>query len=379
MKAERKRMSKTIGILTAGSDCPGLNAAIRAVGKAAKAEGMNVIGFLDGFQGLVNDQALPLEGEMLSGILTKGGTILGTSREMPHAYTAESGVIDRTADAVDVYHRHHLDALVCLGGRETQESALHLTRQGLNVLTLPKGVDNDLPETDVSLGCDTAMGIAAEAIDRLHSTAHSHHRIIIVEVTGRTSGWLTVGAGITGGADIILIPELPYQLDKIIAAIQQRNQAGKHFSIIAVAEGAMSQDQADFITRIHEMNERHHTGDERERVKEQLERLQMDYRDNTSMLANRLEQTTNWQTRITILGYLLRGGIPSIGDRILATQLGTVCVRWITEGKSGVMVAMQKSEVTPVPLENIVGQRKPLSLTHPWIISARQVGTSFGV
>lgn len=372
-------MSKNIGILTAGSDCPGLNAAIRAVGKAAKAEGMNVIGFLDGFQGLINDQSQPLEGGMLSGILTKGGTILGTSREMPHVYNGENGVEDRTADAVAVYQRHNLDALVCLGGRETLESALHLTQQGLNVLTLPKGVANDIPETDVSIGCDTALGIAAEAIDRLHSTAHSHHRIIIVEVTGRTSGWLTVGAGVTGGADIILIPEIPYQLETITAAIQERNKEGKHFSIIAVAEGAISQDQADFITRIHKTNERNRTGEDRDQVNVQLDRLQSHYRDNTSMLANRLEQTTDWQTRITILGYLLRGGIPSTGDRMLATLLGTACVQWLVEGRSGVMVAMQKGEITPVPLDKIVGRQKPLSLSHPWIASARRVGTNFGV
>ncbi len=238
-------MSKTIGILTAGGDSPGLNAAIRGVGKAAiGVYGMHVIGFRDGFRGLMENRSVALDRGQLSGILTVGGTILGTSRDKPHKMTVGQQTLDMTDVIVENYHNHHLDALVCLGGGGTQKNAYRLHKQGLNIVTLPKTIDNDVAMTDVTFGFDTALGIATEAIDRLHSTAHSHHRIIVVEVMGHNAGWLALGAGIAGGADVILIPEIPYDIEAVAESIRQRHRTGSSFSIVAVSEGAMPRERA---------------------------------------------------------------------------------------------------------------------------------------
>jgi 6-phosphofructokinase len=373
-------MTKIIGILTAGSDSPGLNAAIRAIGKSTTGSfGMRIIGFQDGFLGLINDLTVPLEGNALSGILTLGGTILGTSRDKPFSVMTDGKPKDMTATVVDTYHRHNLDALVCIGGRETQESAFHLASQtDLNVISLPKAVDNDIAGTDSAIGFDTALSIATEAIDRLHSTAHSHHRIILVEIMGARAGWLTLGAGIASGADVIAIPEIPYNAEKISAAIKQREQAGKRYSIIAVSEGAKSRETADFFEHSMEVNQRIRQGSDQQKVATLLERIEDQMIGNTVHLANRLEQFTGLETRITILGHLLRGGTPSSGDRMLATQLGTACARCIHEGNFGMMLSVQGGKIVPVPLSENSGAHKPLPLDHPWIESARQVGTSLG-
>jgi ATP-dependent phosphofructokinase / diphosphate-dependent phosphofructokinase len=241
-------MTQYIGILTAGGDSPGLNAAIRGVGKAGmNAYGMQIIGFRDGFRGLMENRTVSLDGAALSGILTLGGTILGTSRDKPQKMPIGSKTMDMTDVMVETYHNHHLDVLVCLGGGGTQKNAFHLMKNGLNIITLPKTIDNDVAMTDITFGYDTALTIATEAIDRLHSTAHSHHRIIVVEVMGHNAGWLALGAGIAGGADVILIPEIPYSVEKVAASIRQRVRDGKGFSIVAVSEGAMPQDLADKI------------------------------------------------------------------------------------------------------------------------------------
>jgi ATP-dependent phosphofructokinase / diphosphate-dependent phosphofructokinase len=238
---KKSKMNKHIGILTAGGDSPGLNAAIRGIGKTAIGiYDMHVLGFMDGFRGLMENRMIRLDGETLSGILTLGGTILGTSRDKPNKMQVGGKVMDMTEVIVENYHKHHLDALVCIGGGGTQKNAYHLMQHGLNVITLPKTIDNDVYGTDVTFGFDTAMGIAVEAIDRLHSTAYSHHRIIIVEIMGHNTGWLTLGSGVSGGADVILIPEIPYDIEVVAESILQRERAGKHFSIIAVAEGAIS-------------------------------------------------------------------------------------------------------------------------------------------
>ena len=208
---------------------------------------MELVGFRDGFRGLVHDRTMPLESKMLSGILTSGGTILGTSRDKPHQMEIGGEIRDMTGAILDTYRRHHLDALVCIGGGGTQKNALRLKQAGLNVVTLPKTIDNDIARTDVSIGFDTALGIATEAIDRLHSTATSHNRIIVVEVMGHRAGWLALGAGIAGGADVILIPEIPYDPERVAEAIRDRARAGKRFSIVVVAEGAMSADDARLV------------------------------------------------------------------------------------------------------------------------------------
>ena len=240
-----KPKTKRIGILTAGGDSPGLNAAIRGVGKTALGfYGMEIIGFRDGFRGLVEDRRLKLDKTTLAGILTVGGTILGTSRDKPHRMLIDGRTRDMTDVIVKNYRKHKLDCLVCLGGGGTQKSALRLHQAGLNVITLPTTIDNDVAMTDSTFGFATALDIATEAIDRLHSTAHSHHRIIIAEIMGHRAGWLTLGAGIAGGADVILIPEIPYRVEKIAEAIRRRSRVGTNFSIVAVAEGAMSVEDA---------------------------------------------------------------------------------------------------------------------------------------
>jgi 6-phosphofructokinase 1 len=372
-------MAKRIGMLTAGSDCPGLNAAIRGFGKAARnTYGMKLVGFRDGFRGMLQDHAVDLGGDALSNILTAGGTILGTSRDVPHAIKEDGKIIDKRNEIVDVYHKHKLDALLCIGGRETQDAASRLKQAGLNVLTLPKSADNDVSMTDTTIGFDTAKNIATEAIDRLHSTANSNHRIIIVEIMGREVGWLTLGAGIAAGADVILIPEIPYNIEKISNAILERNQAGKMFSIVAVAEGANSSELVAFFERSMKINRQVHENQALEVSKERMAELKKKYTGQTLLLANRLEETTGIESRITILGYLLRGGAPSARDRVLATHLGTLAADLIADGKFGVMVAYQNGQSVCVSLEDVAGHEKPVPSDHPWIIAARHVGTVLG-
>jgi ATP-dependent phosphofructokinase / diphosphate-dependent phosphofructokinase len=372
-------MIKKVGILTAGSDCPGLNAAIRGFGKTAKNKyDMELIGFRDGFRGLLTNNTVDLGGDALSNILTAGGTILGTSRDEPHQIVENGQVIDKTSEAVAVYKENQLDALVCIGGRETMVAAYHLQEAGLNVVTLPKSAVNDVPLTDRTIGFDTAKMIATEAIDRLHSTANSTHRIIIVELMGRDVGWLTLAAGIAAGADVILIPEIPYDINKITQAILARNQAGKMFSIVAVAEGAHSSELMAFIDRSMKIN-RHLRKDETiEKGKARKAELKNKYSGETLMLANRLEKNTGIESRITILGYLLRGGSPSAGDRVLATQLATRTAELVAEGQFGVMVGIQDGKTACVPIEAVNQEEKPVPLDHPWLISARHVGTVLG-
>ncbi len=350
-----------IGVLTAGGDCPGLNAAIRAVGKAAHSLDMGVIGFLDGFRGLVENRTTPLEMNRLSGILTLGGTILGTSRDKPHRMSVASmGTMDMTPLAINNYNRLHLDALVCMGGGGTQKNAYRLLKSGLNIITLPKTIDNDVACTDITFGFDTAMSIAAEAIDRLHTTADSHHRVIIVEIMGHSAGWLALGAGVSGGADVILIPEIPYKPEAVAEALIRRNRQGKRFSIVAVAEGARSVEEAKPL------------GEDAEEESEEQQA------GKSVRLAQHLQELTGLEMRVTVLGHLQRGGTPTPADRLLATRLGTKCAALIHEGVSGVMVAVKGDECVPVDLAEVAGKVKRVPAEHPWIESARLVGTCFG-
>ena len=235
-------IGKTIGILTAGGDSPGLNAAIRGVGKVALNKyGMRLIGFRDGFRGLMQNRIEWLGPEELSGILTLGGTILGTSRDKPHKMPIGGKTRNMMDVMVENYRRHDLEALICVGGGGTAKNAWRLAQQGINVVCLPKTIDNDVSGTDVTFGFDTAVNIASEAIDRLHSTAHSHHRIIVVEIMGHNTGWLALGAGLAGGADVILIPEIPFNIEYVAESIRARSRGGTRFSIVAVSEGAMTQ------------------------------------------------------------------------------------------------------------------------------------------
>ena len=370
---------KSVGVLTAGGDSPGLNAAIRGLGKAAlQRYDMQLIGFLDGYRGLMQNRTVRLDGQQLSGILTIGGTILGTSREKPTRMVVGGKELDMTDAMVDTYHKQHLDVLVCLGGGGTQKSALHLKNAGLNVITLPKTIDNDVAMTDVNFGFDTALGIATEAIDRLHSTAHSHHRIVVVEVMGHNAGWLTLGAGVAGGADVILIPEMPYDIEKTAAAILRRSRGGKHFSIVALSEGAMTKKYYEKYSKLRDAKAAAESKKEKREISQELTELEELHRDHTFWMSRTLEEMTGLESRVTILGYLQRGGAPSAADRLLATRLGTTCATYIAEGRYGVMVAARGDGVEPVPLEEVAGNRKTVPVDHHWIDSARSVGTCLG-
>jgi len=372
-------MKRQIGILTSGGDCPGLNAAIRGVVRAGQERfRMHCVGFRDGFRGLVQDRTLELTADVLSGTLTNGGTILGTSRDKPHRMPIGGKVRDMTDAVVETYRRHHLDALVCLGGGGTQKNALRLKEAGLNVVTLPKTIDNDVALTDVTFGFDTALNIVTEAIDRLHSTAMSHQRVIVVEVMGHRAGWLALGAGIAGGADVILIPEIPYDVEAVAQAIRRRTRAGKTFSIVAVAEGAMSQSQAKTIAKLVAAKDQAKKKAEKKVTSTELDKFHEKHVNHTVELTGRLEEQTGLESRLTILGHLQRGGTPSAADRVLATRLGTGCAELLSHDTYGVMVAARRQGIEPIPLEKVAGKKNLVSLEHPWVQAARHVGICLG-
>jgi len=307
-----------------------------------------------------------------------GGTILGTSRDKPRRMLVGGKEMDVSESIIANYQKHHLDCLVCIGGGGTQKNALYLKEKGLSVITLPKTIDNDVAMTDMSFGYHTALGIATEAIDRLHSTAHSHYRIVVVEIMGHRAGWLALGAGIAGGADVILLPEIPYDVEKVAEAIRQRSRAGKHFSVVAVAEGAMSLRDAAQFQLADQRKQEARTKAERKKAKSALLEFHRRHDGNTLRLAKQLEGLTGLESRVTILGYVQRGGSPSAVDRLLATRLGTACADLISEGVHGVMVASHGDKTEPVPLEKVAGKRKTVPLDHPWVTSAKLVGTSLG-
>ncbi|WP_136806849.1 6-phosphofructokinase [Desulfosediminicola flagellatus] len=375
-------MKKHIGILTAGGDSPGLNAAIRGIGKTAlKGGDIQIVGFRDGFRGLMENRTMRLDYDVLASILTQGGTILGTSRDKPHKMPVGNEVMDMTQVICENYKRHNLDALICIGGGGTQKNAYRLSQQGLNILTLPKTIDNDVGMTDVTFGFHTAMEIATEAIDRLHSTAHSHHRIIVVEIMGHNAGWLALGAGVAGGADVILIPEIPYDPIKVAQAIRERQQRGTNFSIVAVAEGALSVDEHATVSRLKEQKIKAKEAEDSKAAKkasEQLKEFTRALHNNTLKLTNQLEELTGLESRLTILGHLQRGGTPSAADRVLATRLGSACVEYFKQGVSGAMIAVRGEKSEPVPLEDVIGKRYTVPLDHEWISAARNVNTCFG-
>ncbi|MDR3725204.1 MAG: ATP-dependent 6-phosphofructokinase [Terracidiphilus sp.] len=371
---------KRIGILTAGGDSPGLNAAIRGVGKAAMGfYGMEIIGFRDGFRGLYENHRMELDRSTLSGILTVGGTILGTSRDKPHRMVINGRTKDVTGIIRDNLKKWGIDCLVCLGGGGTQKNALRLHQAGVNVITLPKTIDNDVAMTDATFGYATALDIATEAIDRLHSTAHSHHRIIVAEIMGHRAGWLTLGAGLAGGADVILIPEIPYNIKKIAAAIRQRSSHGSNFSIVAVAEGAKSNDDAEIFTAAQKKLQDASSLKGKLAAKQDISVLEQQHEGNTLRLAHQLEELTHLESRVTILGHIQRGGTPSAADRSLATRLGTAAADLISQGKFGVMVSAHGDGTEPVPLEKVAGKLKLVPRDHSWIAAAQRVGTCLGV
>ena len=368
-----------VGILTAGGDSPGLNAAIRGFGKAAMGTfEMKLIGFRDGFRGLAEDRRMRLDPSTLAGILTVGGTILGTSRDKPHRMAIDGEVVDATDRIVATYKRAGLDALVCIGGGGTHKNALRLVREGLNVVTIPKTIDNDVAETDATIGYATALEIATEAMDRLHSTAHSHHRIIVTEVMGHQAGWLTLGAGLAAGADVILVPEIPYRIEAIVAAIRRRTRSGTNFSIVAVAEGARDVEAAAAYRRALGRRAAASTRTEKDAANVELATFDADHTGHSLRLAERLATLTGLESRPTILGYIQRGGTPSPIDRILAARLGNAAATLVAAGRFGVMVAANGDRTRAVPIERVAGRLKVVPLDHPLFDTARHVGTCFG-
>lgn len=382
----QKSKTRCIGILTSGGDCPGLNAAIRAITKTAiNVYGMSVLGFLDGFRGLVENRIIHLENSTVSGILTHGGTILGTSRDKLHKMPMGNKIIDMTDVAVENLRQNHIDCLVCLGGNGTQKNALRLHQAGnVNVLTLPKTIDNDVAGTEITFGYDTAMQIATDAIDKLHTTATSHHRVIVCEIMGNKSGWLTLGAGLAGGADVILIPEIPYDPSVVANYLLERRRKGSRFSIIAVAEGAFS---------IKDKKQREKLKSKKTKSKKQAESGEItDEKDEendqsfynifeeskASIVAKQLQELTGIEARMTSLGHVQRGGVPSAFDRTLCTLMGTKAGELLADGIYNIMVGYRGDYCVPIPLEEVAGKRKSVPSDHPLITAARLVGTCFG-
>ncbi|MBM4070541.1 MAG: 6-phosphofructokinase [Planctomycetes bacterium] len=391
--------ARCIGILTSGGDCPGLNAAIRGVAKPAITDfHIEVIGIEKGFRGLVENHSRVLHPHDVSGILSLGGTILGTSREKPHKMPLPSGEsVDLTARAVETYSRLGLDCLVCLGGNGTHKVAYNLMKQGLNVIGLPKTIDNDLVATDISFGHDSAVTTAAEAIDRLYSTAEAHLRVMVIELMGHNAGWLTLAAGVAGGADVILIPEVPYDIESICQHLIERRRRGKWFSIVAVAEGARPkrslQPQAEGASAPHTLalsdgkpkKEKKDKKDKKHKKKKDRQApsgaLMLDDLGDgraSSQVAKAVSRRLGMETRVTVLGHLQRGGIPTPFDRILATRFGTHAAEMLAEGVYNQMVCLRGADVSSVPLEEVAGKTKLVPHDHPLIRAARRVGTNFG-
>ena len=380
----RARSTKRcIGILTAGGDCPGLNAAIRAGAKSAHHHGIQVIGFMDGFRGLVENRSILLEDRVVSGILTTGGTLLGTSRDKPHKMDMGGKVMDMTAVAVANAKRLQLECLVCLGGNGTQKNAWQLHKNGgLDVLTLPKTIDNDVAMTDISFGYDTALTIATEAIDRLHTTATSHHRIIVCELMGHAAGWLALGAGIAGGADVILIPEIPYDMHAVADFILARRHSGKRFSIVAMAEGAVSVEEAAALAKAVEKVKK---APVKQKAKDETppngsaSGHVMIKEPKVNRIARDLQELTGIEVRTTSLGHVQRGGTPTPTDRLLCTRLGTTAGELLAGRHYNVMVGVKGDTCVPVPLDKVAGVIRCVPPEHAWLHAAAMVGTCLGV
>lgn len=334
-----------IGILSSGGDCPGINATIRGVGKTAIMHyGMDVIGIHNGFLGIIEKDIQEFDEKTLSGILNLGGTILGTSREKTLRKQFEFPESEKAEIVRKNYKELGLDCVVCIGGNGTQKTANLLVNLGLNVVGVPKTIDNDIWGTDITFGFDTAVNIATEAIDRLHSTASSHKRVMVVEVMGHHAGWIALYAGMAGGADVILLPELGYDLEVVTNSIWERAKKGKPYSIVVIAEGIDSPNRkrpVDYITK-------------------------------------QIEAVTGIETRETVLGYIQRGGNPSPFDRNLATRLGGHATELIATGQFGRMVCMKGDTVESIPLSEVAGKLKLVTADHDLIIQGERMGISFG-
>ncbi|MFT3950386.1 MAG: ATP-dependent 6-phosphofructokinase [Oscillospiraceae bacterium] len=359
-------MKKRIGILTSGGDCPGLNATIRGVAKAVYekfgTDGVEFVGISDGYAGLIGNQCRDMTPNQFSGILTLGGTILGTKRTpFKSMQIIGDDNVDKVKAMKETYKKQKLDCLLTLGGNGTHKTANLLSQEGLNVIGLPKTIDNDIFGTDVTFGFHTAVDIATEVIDRLHTTANSHGRIMVVEIMGNKAGWLTLYAGLAGGADTIVIPEIPFEISKLSDACLRRASSGKAFSIIAVAEGAFDKEEAKLKKK--------------DRLKKREESGEV---TATARIARGIQQLTGIETRTCVPGHMLRGGSPSAYDRILATKFGSRAASLIADEKFGTTVAMKNNEITENQLADIAGKNKFVPADDQIIRTARDIGICFG-
>ncbi|MGE5416675.1 MAG: 6-phosphofructokinase [Acidobacteriota bacterium] len=361
--------ARKIGILTGGGDCPGLNAVIRAIVKTAVNDyKMQVFGFEDGFKGLVENQYRELTPDIVAGILPKGGTILGTTnRDNPFEYPLEQNgkteKLDMSGKVLENLKTLEIDALIVIGGDGSLSIAYELQkRRGINVVGVPKTIDNDLSATEVTFGFNTAVVTATEALDKLHTTAESHHRVMILEVMGRYAGWIALESGLAGGADVILIPEIPFNIEKICDKVRERYEAGKKFSIVVVSEGAFPEGGEMVVKKT---------------VANSHDPVRLGGIGNA--IGDAIERITGMETRVTVLGHLQRGGMPSAFDRILATRYGVAAARCVFRGQYGTMVSLRTPDIVTVPLMDAVGEIKKVSVNSDLISTAKAVGVSFGV
>ncbi len=358
-----------IGILTGGGDCPGLNAVIRAVTKTAiNRHGLEVWGIEDGFLGLIRNRMHRLAGEDVSNILTQGGTILGTSNKANPARFAtavdgEGNPIfeDVTPRVLEHVAERHLDAIVCIGGDGTMTCAADLARRGVRCVGVPKTIDNDLMHTEITFGFQTAVTTATEALDRIHTTASSHHRVMVVEIMGRNAGWLALHSGVAAGADVILIPEIPFELDAVCEVCRERSRRGKAFTILVVSEGAKPKGGQQVVERV---------------IKTSPDPIRLG--GIAPVLCRRIEDETGLESRATILGHVQRGGTPVPVDRVLGTMFGHKALDLLLNGRHNELVVMQQAKLTSVPLESVAGKQRLVPADHPLLEAARAVGTSFG-
>ncbi|MBR1432645.1 ATP-dependent 6-phosphofructokinase [Ruminococcus sp.] len=359
-------MKRRIGILTSGGDCPGLNATIRGVAKACYErfgeDNVEIVGISNGYYGLINNLCKDMSPSSFSGILTQGGTIFGTKRQ-PFKMMQVIGEdnIDKVKNMKETYKKQKLDCLLTLGGNGTHKTSKLLSDEGLNVIGLPKTIDNDIYGTDVTFGFHTAVDIATDVLDRLHTTAASHSRVLLCEIMGNKAGWLTLNAGIAGGADVIIIPEIPYDIDKICDAVMARSASGKTFSIVAVAEGAFDINEAKMKKK--------------ERAKK---RAEAGILTATSRIAAQIQSNTGLEARVCVPGHMLRGGAPSAYDRVLSTQFGVHAAYLIAKERYGRTVAKIGNKITSNKLEDIAGKTKFVDTENHLVIAARDIGVSFG-
>ena len=356
-------MKRRIGILTSGGDCPGLNAAIRGVARAAyEMFDAEIIGIQNGYAGLIDDEWQEMKKSDFSGILTLGGTILGTSRRpFRNMRVVEDDGVDKVAAMKKTYKNLKLDCLVTLGGNGTHKTANLLSEEGLNVIGLPKTIDNDIFGTDFTFGFHTAVDIATEVIDRIHTTATSHGRCMVIEIMGNKAGWLTLYSGVAGGADVILLPEIPYDIKEVAKTVEARAKSKKAFSIIAVAEGAMSKEEAKMKKK------------EREAY-----RATLPYDCISKRIAAQLQEMVGVEARHVVPGHIQRGGSPSAYDRVLSTQFGVHAAQLIRDEVYGVTVALKGNQITHNKLSDIAGVPKPVEKDNPVVATARDMGICLG-